>query len=68
MKIKEGGVIILWYAIEAVLALLLIAVAFYFGIQYRKKVAEAQIGQAETKAREIVDDALKTPGVQRKSP
>ena len=32
MKTKEGGVIILWYAIEAVLAILLIAVAFYFGI------------------------------------
>ncbi|MCR5006779.1 MAG: ribonuclease Y [Clostridiales bacterium] len=66
MKIKEGGVIILWYAIEAVLALLLIAVAFYFGIQYRKKVAEAQIGQAETKAREIVDDALKTADAKKR--
>ena len=56
----------MWYAIEAVLAILLIAVAFYFGIQYRKKVAEAQIGQAETKAREIVDDALKTADAKKR--
>ena len=56
----------MWYAIEAVLALIMIAVAFYFGIQYRKKVAEAQIGQAETKAREIVDDALKTADAKKR--
>ena len=38
----------------------LIVAAFVAGIQYRKKVGEAQICAAETKAREIIDDALKS--------
>lgn len=42
------------------IALVLIVVSFMLGIQYRKKVAEAQLGAAETKAKEIIDDALKT--------
>lgn len=41
-------------------------VAFILGIQYRKKVAEAQIGAAETKAREIVDDALKSAEAKKR--
>ncbi len=46
--------------VTIIVALALIVVAFMLGIQYRKKVAEAQLGAAETKAREIIDDALKT--------
>ena len=47
-----------------VIILILVAIGlavatFFVGIQYRKKVGEAQIGAAETKAREIIDDALK---------
>ena len=34
-------------------------IAFFMGVKYRKKVGEAQIGSAETKAREILDEALK---------
>ncbi len=34
-------------------------VAFSLGVSYRKKVAEAQYGSAEHKARKIVDDAIK---------
>ena len=49
-----------------VLAVVLIAVAFFVGIQYRKKVGEAQIGAAETKAREIIDDALKTADAKKR--
>ena len=51
-------VIVLVIVIVAMLALCV--VAFLLGIQYRKKVGEAQIGAAETKAREIIDDALKS--------
>ncbi len=42
------------------LAVGLVVASFFIGIQYRKKVGEAQIGAAETKAREIIDDALKS--------
>ena len=48
-----------------IIILILVAIglavaAFVAGIQYRKKVGEAQIGAAETKAREIIDDALRS--------
>ena len=46
--------------IMVIIALGLIVAAFFAGIRYRKQVAEAQIGAAETKAREIIDDALKS--------
>lgn len=42
------------------------AVAFFLGIQYRKNIGEAQIGHAETKAREIIDDALKTADAKKR--
>ncbi len=34
-------------------------IAFYLGILYRKNIGEAQIGTAEAKARQIIDDAIK---------
>lgn len=36
------------------------AVSFKAGISYRKKIAEAELGSAEEKAKKIVDDAQKT--------
>ena len=36
-----------------------IAVAFPLGIQYRKKVAEAELGTAEEEAKRIISDAIK---------
>ncbi|WP_442929353.1 ribonuclease Y [Natranaerovirga pectinivora] len=33
--------------------------AFALGVAYRRKIAEAQIGSAEKRSREIIDDALK---------
>ncbi|MEG0085016.1 MAG: Rnase Y domain-containing protein, partial [Niameybacter sp.] len=33
---------------------------FAAGILYRKRIAEAQIGSAEEKARKVIDDAIKT--------
>ena len=48
--------------IIAVLVTLVIAipVSAYFAINYRKKVVESKIGSAEEKAREIIDEAVKT--------
>mgnify|MGYP000744892304 CR=1 FL=1 len=55
------------YIIIAIVARLhLIVAAFFAGIQYRKKVGEAQIGAAETKAREIIDDALKSADAKKR--
>lgn len=39
---------------------------FMLGIQYRKKVAEGELGAAETKAKEIVDDALKNADAKKR--
>ena len=55
-----GQVSVVVLIIVIVLMLGLAALAFVLGIQYRKKVGEAQIGTAESKAREIIDDALKS--------
>ena len=54
------------YIIIAIVAVALIVAAFFAGIQYRKKVGEAQIGAAETKAREIIDDALKSADAKKR--
>lgn len=37
-----------------------ILIGFSVGILYRKRIAEAQIGSAEEKARKVIDDAIKT--------
>lgn len=51
-----------WYHILLCLAAFLIgAIAFFFiGINYRKKVAEREIGGAETEARRIINEAIKS--------
>ncbi len=51
-------------AIAAVVAVVLAVasgvVSFRFGISYRKKMAEAEIGSAEAEAKRIVDEAIKS--------
>ena len=51
-------------AIAAVVAVVLAAISgvicFRFGISYRKRIAEAEIGSAEAEAKKIVEDAVKT--------
>ena len=42
------------------------AAAFYLGINYRKKVAEAEIGSAEEQAKKIINDAYKTAETKKK--
>ena len=54
--------------IIAVLVTLVIAapVSAYVAINYRKKVVESKIGSAEEKAREIIDEALKTAETKKR--
>ena len=52
----------LWLVIVAAVALVLIAgvVAFFLGVKYRMKVAEAELGSAEEEAKRLISDAIKT--------
>ena len=55
---------VLFYVVAAVVALILLAVAFLIGrksgMTYQNRLNEAKIGNADEKAREIIDEALKT--------
>lgn len=55
-------------AIICIVAALVIGVALgiFFGIAYRKNVAEKEIGSAEEEARKIVSDAIKTAEAKKK--
>ena len=41
-------------------------IAFPLGVQYRKKVAEAELGSAEEEAKRILSDAIKTAESKKK--
>ena len=43
-----------------------VVVGFFVGIAYRKKIGEAAIGSAEEKARNIINDAMKTAETKSK--
>ena len=47
------------YVIFAVIVVLAIVITWFVAIAYRKNIAEAKLGKAEDKAREIIDEALK---------
>lgn len=47
-------------------AVVFLAVGIFAGIAYRKKVAEAAIGSAEEKAKQILDDATKDAETKKK--
>ncbi len=58
---------VLYCAISAVVALLVGGVvAFFLGIKYRKKVAEAELGSAEEEAKRIVSEAIKSSEIKKK--
>ncbi len=42
------------------------ALCFFLGIQYRRKVAEAEVGSAEDEAKRILSDAIKTAEAKKK--
>ena len=54
--------------IIAVLVTLVVAipVTYMLTVSYRRKVAEAKIGNAEDKAREIIDEAVKTAETKKR--
>ena len=43
-----------------------IVIAFPVGVQYRKKVAEAELGSAEEEAKRLISDAIKTAESKKK--
>ena len=58
---------VLYCAISAVVALLVGGVvAFFLGVKYRKKVAEAELGSAEEEAKRIVSEAIKSSEIKKK--
>ncbi len=54
------------YIIEGVIALVLIVVAWFVAIAYRKNIAEAKIGTAEEQAKEIINEAQKTAEAKKR--
>ena len=54
------------YIIFAVILLVAIVATWFIAIAYRKKIAEAKIGSAEDKAREIIDEALKNAEAKKR--
>lgn len=55
------------YVICGFIALVIgVAIAFPAGVQYRKKVAEKELGTAETEAKKIVNDAIKAAESKKK--
>ena len=57
----------LWLVIVAAVALVLAGVvAFFLGVKYRMKVAEAELGSAEEEAKRLISDAIKTAESKKK--
>ena len=42
------------------------AIAFFAGVSYRRKTAEAKIGSAEEEAKRLINDAMKAAQQKRK--
>ncbi|HHX60742.1 MAG TPA: ribonuclease Y [Epulopiscium sp.] len=55
------------YVLIGIIGAIVVAVsAFLLGIAYRKRIAEAQIGSAEEKARTVIDDAIKAAEAKKR--
>ena len=52
--------------IAVVLVLIAVALTYVITLNYHRKVSEAKIGSAEQKAREIIDDAVKTADAKKR--
>lgn len=50
----------------AIAVLISIPAGFFLGIQYRKRVAEAEIGSAEQQAKKILEDGIKAADTKKK--
>lgn len=58
----------LWLSILLIVIFSVISgvVAFFAGVSYRKKIAEAEIGSAENEAKRILEEAIKTSEAKKK--
>ena len=56
---------LVWLIIAVVVVALLVA-TWFIAIAYRKNIVENKIGRAESQAREIIDDALKTAETKKR--
>ena len=57
----------MWYVITALVAVVIsAAITYVVTTNYMKKVADSKIGNAEEKAREIIDEALKTAETKKR--
>ena len=58
----------LWLLIAAAVVLVVVAgaIAFFLGVKYRMKVAEAELGSAEEEAKRLISDAIKTAESRKK--
>ncbi len=54
------------YVIFAVIVVLAVVITWFVAIAYRKNIAEAKTGKAEDKAREIIDEALKSAEAKKR--
>ena len=54
------------YVIFAVVVIFVAIITWFAAIAYRKKIVESKIGSAEEKAREIIDEALKTAETKKR--
>ena len=54
------------YIICAIIVLVVAVITWFAAIAYRKNVAESKTGKAEDKAREIIDEALKTAEAKKR--
>ena len=54
------------YAIFAIIVVVAVVATWFVAIAYRKNIAEAKIGKAEDKAREIIDEALKSAEAKKR--
>lgn len=56
----------IFIVIFVILLIVCSAAAFFFGVAYRKRVAEAEIGTAEDEAKKIVSEAVKSTDNKKK--
>ncbi len=54
------------YIIFAAILIIAVVVTWFAAVAYRKNIAEAKVGKAEDKAREIIDEALKSAEAKKR--
>ena len=65
-KLNKEVLLSMEYFIFAIIVIVAVIVTWFVAIAYRKNIAEAKIGKAEDKAREIIDEALKSAEAKKR--